>query len=134
MISRQFFKSSVIYSTVGALPYASGFLLLPWFTAYLTPQQFGVNALYIALMYAIQIISSFGMDMSVGVMYFDYRDSKAKLREFLGTAFISVGFLGAATFILFSMGGLKVFNWVFKSGDFIELLPFGIFTILSGGF
>ncbi|MEI7500892.1 MAG: oligosaccharide flippase family protein [Bacteroidota bacterium] len=134
MISRGFFKSSVIYSTVGALPYASGFLLLPWFTSYLTPQQFGINALYIALMYFIQIISSYGMDMSVSVLYFDYKNDKAKLREFLGTVFIGIAMLGAFTFIIFSLGGIRIFNFVFKSSDFIELFPFGLFTIISGVF
>jgi O-antigen/teichoic acid export membrane protein len=134
MISRDFFKSSIIYSLVGALPYASGFLLLPWFMAYLTPKQFGINALYIALMYFIQIVSSFGIDMSAGVMYFDYKDDKAKLREFLGTVFISIAILGAVTFVVFSMGGLRFFNFVFKSSDFIELFPFGLFTIISGIF
>jgi len=134
MISRQFFKSSIIYSLVGALPYASGFLLLPWFTAYLTPRQFGTNALYIALMYFIQIIASFGMDMSAGVLYFDYKDDQKKLREFLGTVFIGLSMIGAFTFILFSFGGIRMFNLVFKSGDFIELIPFGLFTIVSGIF
>ncbi|MDP1623755.1 MAG: oligosaccharide flippase family protein [Bacteroidales bacterium] len=134
MISRSFFKSSLIYSIIGALPYASGFLLLPWFTAYLTPQQFGVNAMYIALMYLIQIISSYGMDMSAGVMYFDYKDDKQKVREFIGTVFIGVAMLGAITFMIFSLGGLRLFNFVFKTGDFIEFLPFGLFTIISGVF
>jgi O-antigen/teichoic acid export membrane protein len=134
MISRSFFKSSVIYSLVGALPYASGFLLLPWFTAYLTPGQFGVNAMYIALMYLIQIISSYGMDMSAGVMYFDYKDDKQKVRDFLGTVFIGISMLGAVTFTVFTLGGLRLFNFVFQSSDFIELFPFGLFTILSGVF
>ncbi len=134
MISRSFFKSSVIYSIVGALPYASGFLLLPWFTTYLTPKQFGINAMYMALMYLIQIISSFGMDMSAGVLYFDYKDDKAKLSDFLGTVFIGISMLGAVTFMVFSLGGLRLFNFVFQSSDFIELLPFGLFTIISGVF
>ena len=58
MINRQFAKSSFIYTLVGALPYASGFLLLPWFTQYLTPAQFGINALYISLMYLMQIFAT----------------------------------------------------------------------------
>ena len=121
MISRSFFKSSLIYSLVGALPYASGFLLLPWFTMYLTPQQFGINAMSIALMYLIQIISSYGLDMSTGVLYFDYKDDKQKIREFLGTVFIGLTMLGLLTFMVFLLGGLRIFNFVFKSSDFIEL-------------
>ncbi|MCX6304728.1 MAG: oligosaccharide flippase family protein [Bacteroidetes bacterium] len=134
MISRSFFKSSIIYSLVGALPYASGFLLLPWFTNYLTPRQFGVNAMYIALMYLIQIISSYGLDMSTGVLYFDYKDDKQKVREFLGTVFIALVMLGGVTFVIFLLGGFRLFNFAFQSGDFIELFPFGLFTIISGVF
>ncbi len=131
MISRQFFKSSLIYSTVGALPYASGFLLIPWFTSYLTPSQFGVNALYISLMYLIQIFASYGQDMSVSVQYFDHNDTHRKLKEYLGTVFIGLGIMGATTFIFFFFGGISLFNLVFKSGNFIEVIPFGLFTILS---
>ena len=40
MISKQFFKSSVIYSLIGALPYTTGVILIPFFTARLTPEQF----------------------------------------------------------------------------------------------
>lgn len=131
MISRQFFKSSIIYSTVGALPYASGFLLIPWFTAYLTPAQFGINALYISLMYLIQIFASYGQDMSISVQYFDYNDNARKLKEYLGTVFIGLGILGFTTFIFFFFGGISLFNLVFKSSDFIDVIPFGLFTILS---
>mgnify|MGYP001405777542 CR=1 FL=1 len=134
MISKGFLKSSIVYSVVGALPYASGFLLLPWFTAYLTPAQFGINAMYIALMYLVQVISSFGMDMSAGVLYFDYRDDREKLKSFLGTVFLTISMLGALTFTVFLLGGLRLFNFVFSTGDFIETIPFALFTILSGVF
>ncbi len=131
MISRQFFKSSVIYATVGALPYASGFLLIPWFTAYLTPAQFGINALYISMMYLIQIFASYGQDMSISVQYFDYKDNAQKLKEYLGTVFIGLGIMGATTFLFFFFGGISLFNLVFKSADFIDVIPFGLFTILT---
>jgi O-antigen/teichoic acid export membrane protein len=132
MISRGFFKSSLIYSIVGALPYASGFLLLPWFTALLTPKQFGINALYISLMYLIQILSSFGQDMAVSVQYFDHKDDRQRLRSYLGTVFAGIGFTGLITFLMFTFGGISLFNITFGSGDFIQLIPFGLFTILSG--
>jgi O-antigen/teichoic acid export membrane protein len=73
MITRRFVQSSLIYSIVGALPYTSGFILIFWFTRYLTPAQFGVNVLYLTLMYLVQIIATFGLDMSAAVMYIDYK-------------------------------------------------------------
>jgi len=134
MISRQFFKSSIIYSIVGALPYASGFLLLPWFTSFLTPVQFGVNALYITLMYFFQIIASIGLDVSTGVLYFDFKDSQLKLKKFLGTVFLGLVGTGFFTILVFSVGGFKLFNVIFHSAGILEFLPFGLLTVLSSVF
>jgi O-antigen/teichoic acid export membrane protein len=134
MISRQFFKSSVIYSSVGALPYASGFLLIPWFMELLSPVQFGVNALYISLMYFIQILATWGFDMSAGMLYYDYRHDRAKLRKLLGTVLFLLIAFGAAAFLLFFAGGIRLFDLVFGKGSTFDLIPFGIMTILSGIF
>jgi len=132
MISKQFFKTSLIYSIVGALPYASGFFLIPWFMSLLTPAQFGVNALYISMMYFIQILATWGFDMSVGILYYDYKDSRQKLREYLGTVLIFMLLVGAVTLVLFLSGGIRLFDLIFGSGRTFELIPFGFFTILSG--
>ena len=134
MISRQFFKSSLIYSIVGALPYASGFILLFWYTSWLTPQQFGINALYLPLLLFVQIISTFGLDMTAGVLYFDYKQERQRLREYLGTVFTGLIILGSATVLIFLLGGFRFFTWIFKSSDVMVLLPFGIITIFSGVF
>ncbi|MEI7983937.1 MAG: oligosaccharide flippase family protein, partial [Bacteroidota bacterium] len=85
MISRQFFKSSIIYSLVGALPYTTGVILIPFFTGRLTPEQFGVNALYLTFMYFIQVLSTFGLDTYIGINYFEHKNDKQRLREFIGT-------------------------------------------------
>ena len=134
MISRTFFKSSLIYTIVGALPYASGFLLIPWFTALLTPEQFGINALFISLMYFIQILASYGLDMSAGVLYFDYRDNKEQLRRYIGTLFLGMLLCGTVVAAFFILGGIRLFDLTFSGGDVLELIPFGLFTIISGVF
>ncbi|MBC8491042.1 MAG: oligosaccharide flippase family protein [Candidatus Marinimicrobia bacterium] len=134
MISKSFFKSSIIYTVVGALPYMSGFILLFWFTAWLTPVQFGINALYLSLMYFVLIVSTAGWDMSVGILHFDYRDNETKLKEFIGTVYTGLLILGGGSLILFSLGGFQFFRFTFSGGDFLELVPFGMFTILSGIF
>src|SRR5512138_1575017 len=134
MISRTFLKSSFIYTIVGALPYAAGFLLLPWFTKYLTPEQFGINALYISMMYLIQIISSFGLDLAIGVIYFDHKDHREQMRDALGTAFIGLLIVGAFAFLFFSLGGFRLFTLIFRSGEYMDLMPFGMITVVSAVF
>ncbi|MBN1200108.1 MAG: lipopolysaccharide biosynthesis protein [Bacteroidales bacterium] len=131
MISKKFLQSSVIYSIVGALPYASGFILIFWFTRLLTPAQFGINVLYISMMYFIQIISSFGLDMSAAVMYIDYKDNAGILKQFLGTILLGLFVFGLVAACLFSFGGFQIFSKVFSGSDVLLLIPFGLVTILS---
>ena len=132
MISKKFIQSSAVYTIVGALPFASGFLLLPWFTHLLTPAQFGVNVLFISLMYLIQILGSFGLDMSASIMYFDYKDDKHKLGQFIGTILLGITITGSFTAIFFLFGGFHLFNVIFGSTKILDLLPFGVITIFSG--
>ena len=134
MKSNSFIKSSFIYTLVGALPYASGFLLLPWFTQYLTPEQFGINALYISLMYLIQIFATFGFDMSVGVMYYDYRHDVSQLKKYIGTVFVLLFISGIFSLVVFSFGGFWVLTKILGSSGVLDLLPYGLITIISAMF
>ena len=56
----------MIYSLIGALPYTTGVILIPFFTSSLTPEQFGINAIYFTLMYFVQLVASAGMDTYIG--------------------------------------------------------------------
>ncbi|MCK7539648.1 MAG: oligosaccharide flippase family protein [Marinilabiliales bacterium] len=97
--------------------YAAGFLLLPWLTRFLTPEQFGINALYISTMYLIQIIASFGLDMAIGALYFDHKDGKEQMRSPLRTLFIGLLIIKVFTFFFFALGGFRLFTTMFRSGD-----------------
>lgn len=134
MITRRFVQSSLIYSIVGALPYTSGFILIFWFTRYLTPAQFGVNVLYLTLMYLVQIIAAFGLDMSAAVMYIDYKKNLLQVKRFLGTIFLGLLVFGLVTAILFAGFGFQVFNAIFSEENVLSLIPFGLLTIVSGWF
>ena len=101
MISKQFFKSSIIYSFIGSLPYISGIILIPLFTIYLTPQQFGVNALYYSMMVFFQLLAGFGMDYFIGVYYYEYKDQRQKLRDLVGTVSIFSLIIGLFLIIFF---------------------------------
>lgn len=133
MISKNFFKSSIIYSVVGALPYASGVLLIPFFTSKLSTIDFGVNALYFSIMYFIQILSTFGLDTYIGIHYFDYKDNKEKLKENIGTVVMSLFAIGAFLLIIFSIFGTGIFNIVFDN-KYLTFFPWGFVTVLTAIF
>jgi len=134
MISKQFFKSSLIYSLVGALPYTTGVILIPFFASQLTPAQFGVNALYLTFMYFVQVIATFGMDTYLGINYFEHKDNKQKLNEFVGTVLITMTVVGTVVGVLLLIGGSSIFSIVFQDDDTMQFFPFGLITVFSAIF
>ncbi len=134
MISRQFFKSSLIYSLVGALPYTTGVILIPFFTYRLTPEQFGVNALYLTVMYFVQLLSTFGLDTYIGINYFEYKNDRQRLREFVGTILMTLVVTGTLVVCVLSLGGSALFRIIFKNSAELDFLPYGLITVFSAIF
>jgi len=134
MISRQFFKSSMIYSLIGALPYTTGVILIPFFTARLSPEQFGINAIYFTLMYFVQLVASAGMDTYIGVNYFQNKDDNRKLSEFIGTVLIVLITIGTAVIFIMLMGGSLLFRMIFRGDQALQFFPFGMITVFTAVF
>ena len=134
MISRQFFKSSIIYSLVGALPYTTGVILIPFFTSRLTPEQFGVNALYLTFMYFVQVLSTFGLDTYIGINYFDHKSDKRRLREFVGTVLMVLIVIATLMFFLLMLSGNAIFHLIFNESTAMQFFPFGMITVCSALF
>ena len=134
MISKSFFKSSFIYSFVGALPYASGIILIPFFVKLLTHEDYGANEIYLILMYIIQILASFGLDTYIGINYFEHKDNKKKLSEFIGTVFIALIVLGALMLATGALSGRLIFHLIFDKHDHMMFFPYGFITIFTAIF
>jgi len=134
MISKGFFKSSFIYSFVGALPYASGIILIPFFTKLLTHEDYGANEIYLILMYVVQILSSFGLDTYIGINYFEHKDNKKRLGEFVGTVLIALVVLGAFMLAAGASSGNLIFRLIFDKKDHMMFFPYGFITIFTAIF
>lgn len=133
MISKSFYKSSLIYSVVGSLPYISGFILLPVFIRYLSQEQVGLNALYFTIIYFVQVFSTYGLDSYIGISYFDYKNDKQKLREHIGSILVLLFVLGVFIISVILICGNRIFALISKD-DALSLYPFGLMTVATGIF
>jgi O-antigen/teichoic acid export membrane protein len=133
MISKHFFKSSLIYSIVGTLPVASGIIIMPLFMKYLTPTDFGVNALYLTIVYFAQVLSTYGLDSYIGISYFDYKNNSQKLKEHVRTILVSLIVIGAFIISIMSVFGSQLFRLIFHD-QFISFYPFGLMSVATGIF
>ncbi len=124
----------MIYSLIGALPYTTGVILIPFFTSSLTPEQFGINAIYFTLMYFVQLVASAGMDTYIGVNYFQQKDDPRKLKEFIGTVLIVLITIGTLVMFIMMMGGSLLFRIIFRGDTALQFFPFGMITVFTAIF
>ncbi|MEI7595166.1 MAG: polysaccharide biosynthesis C-terminal domain-containing protein [Bacteroidota bacterium] len=132
MISKKFLKSSFIYSVVGALPYVSSIVLIPLFTHKISPQDIGVNAIYLSILFFIQIFSSFCLESYVMVHLFEFKNNPEKLKESFGTVVFSLTALGIFILLITAIFGDCIFGLLFNNS--ISFFPWGFLTVLTAIF
>jgi O-antigen/teichoic acid export membrane protein len=134
MITSKLLKSSLIYTVVGSLPLAAGFILLPFYTNYLKGVgMYGVFSLYVNFSLLVQIVVNFSLDSSIGIHYFEFKDKKEVLKKYVGTI-VSVLLILSAIFVLLSLlFGDVLVQTIFKD-NLIVFFPFGLLSILTAIF
>jgi hypothetical protein len=81
MMERPFWqlaRGTLIYGIGGILSRFIGFLLLPVFTSYLTPTEFGISALLGFIGFLVTPVFSLGLGAAMGICYFDGDDRRRK--------------------------------------------------------
>ena len=133
MISKNLLKSSFIYTFIGALPLASAFFLLPFYTNYLSKSDFGLLALYISFTAFIQIVINFGLDTYIAISFFENKDQKEKLKSQISTIAAYLLILGIIVIFLLAVFGNQVFALIFKN-ERMKFFPFGLMSVATAFF
>lgn len=120
------FKNTSIYSIGQILPKAAGFILLPIYTRFLTPADYGIVSSMAVLQTILAIFFTLCLERSVVRLYWDYKTEDEK-KCFFGTIALSIAGL---SLIILSL--LFIFNQyvglIYKS---INFYPFFAYAILS---
>src|SRR5688500_9954964 len=93
-ISKDFLKSSVIYTVAGSLPMVSAVLLLPFYSAYLSTSDFGALSIYLAFSLLIQYITTYSFDISLYIHFHEFKNEPKKLSSFVSSAFLLMLMIG----------------------------------------
>lgn len=81
--------NTVIYTFGNILPQALNILLLPLYTRFMTPSEYGIVQSVTVLTTIFTIIFSLGMERSIYRLYYDFKNENNK-KKYLGTLFISL--------------------------------------------
>jgi len=135
MISKSFIKSSVTYTIIGALPFASSILLLPFYgnKNLLSTDDFGLLAIFIILSELARILISFSAESFLGNTYIHYRNDNNNEKKFLGTSFLFLIIYGSLLTFILSITGNLLFG-LFYPAKSIEFVHYGLISVITGFF
>jgi O-antigen/teichoic acid export membrane protein len=77
--------NSIIYIASGLLLKCFSFFLLPLYTAYLTPEDYGINSLATSFIDTAGFIAAFSLFSAVMRFYVDLKDDSIRLKRFYGS-------------------------------------------------
>ena len=119
-------RNASIYTIGNILPKAAGFLLLPVYTRFLTPADYGIISSMLMLGTLLAVLLTLAVGRSIYRLYYDYQSVEGK-REFLGT--ISIFLFLISTFSILIMFLLRDYvGHIFKS---IPFFPYYACIILA---
>ncbi|MGD0709919.1 MAG: polysaccharide biosynthesis C-terminal domain-containing protein [Bacteroidales bacterium] len=130
MISKQFIKSTFIYSVVGALPLASGLILLLFYANLLSKELIGVFALYVAFTILVQTLVSFAMESHIGYFYIENKNNTPYLKKYIGTMVTAFLLISIVYIVISICFGNVLFRLVFQD----TFYPFGFMCVFTGIF
>lgn len=123
-------ENSFLYTFSSILVKAIGFLLLPVYTLFLTPDDYGVVNLINSFIQVATFIVAFSLYSAVIRFYADYKDDKEKVKRFYGTVIIFV-FISA---IVFACLGLLfnelLISWFFIGISFYPVVLIALLTLI----
>ena len=76
-------KHAAVYLLAGLVQKAAPFLLVPFFTRAMSPDEFGRLSFWMATLAAVQIVSGLGIDAAVSRLYHDHTSDERLQRSFL---------------------------------------------------
>lgn len=134
MISKSFFKSSIIFTIGGALPMLAGIIMLPFYTNLLGAANYTQVLFYISISLLFQILFSFSIESYFGIKYTQLDGDFQKQKKFIGTISLLLLFIGAGLLIIFSLAGNYLFGAIYRRDLDMQFWPYGFYSILTAFF
>lgn len=124
MGNKKLAKNTLLYSIGTLLPQVAAFILLPIYTRFLSPSDYGVLNSVQVISSILAIIYTLSIDKAIYRLYFDFKTEKLK-KDYLGTVFITVTFsVTLITSLLFIFPG--VLGTIYKDITFYPYISLSV--------
>jgi O-antigen/teichoic acid export membrane protein len=126
-VGKRLGRQSVAYTLASLVGPGTGLVLLPVYTRFLSPADFGLIALLEVLSLLLATVFSLGMTALVPFVYVDEQDTFAR-RRCLGTLLIGVTGVNAVMSVLVLGAGESLIGWLLPSVSFTSFVPILVAT------
>jgi O-antigen/teichoic acid export membrane protein len=134
MVNKNILTGALIFSILSLLLPLSNFLLLPIYTKYFPPEEFGVLAIMTSFSNLIAAVGAFRISTALMPYYFEYKDFPEKFNQLYGTIVQFTIIVGVITLLLGVGIGPFLFKILFKNDQNFAFFPLGILALISGVF
>lgn len=127
---KRLYKHTLNYGFGDVLAQIIGFFLIPIYTRYLTPEDYGIIEMTTSITAFCVPLMKLGLPGSITRHYFDYQDDSALLRQYITTVDRLL------TFSAIIIGGLLLtFLYFFGDSLFegLEFVPFVLLSVITAG-
>lgn len=124
---RRLVSNASIYVLGTTLQRALGFLLIPLYTRYLTPSDYGITGVATAAEGVLTAVLGLGIASSISRYYFDFRQSPERLKQFISATFLFLALVAAAGTLALQRWGEGL--WTALAGADVAFWPYVVIVL-----
>jgi O-antigen/teichoic acid export membrane protein len=124
-------KHSVIYGLSDVLSRAIGFFMIPLYTYYLTPANYGVLELLDLTCYIVGMLVAMGIGQAVVKYYYEY-DEEENRNQVISVALITLWVVSAIALVILIFFSHQISNIVFQTRDYYHLFNIIFISTIIG--
>jgi len=130
-MKRKLIENSLIYSGLQVLQGGVGFLLLPIYVRFLTPEDYGIVSVISSVVAFLGVFYLLGLNGAVYRYYFDFKDDPEQMKRFWGTVITFLLTLSFIFTLILLFFGKFIFHLFLGN---IEYYPYMFFGIIGAAF
>ncbi|SDZ46798.1 Membrane protein involved in the export of O-antigen and teichoic acid [Evansella caseinilytica] len=124
--NNKFLKNSILYTIGSMMTPLISFIMLPIYTNYLTPAEYGVMTTVQTLVGMFQVLLVLSLQGAVTRFYYDYLGDPNKLKEYLGSIYSFVFLFSTISAVVLILMSKQIGSFLFSS---IPINPFYYYMI-----
>ena len=122
-------KNAGIYGIVQILQGAIGFFLLPIYTRFLTPNDYGIVSIVTSVTGFLGMFYLLGLNGAISKYYYEYQDDESQFKKFIGTIITIILIISLVlTIFLFGTHHFLLDKFI-KGIDFYPYMAIGLLTV-----